>query len=360
MLRPPRTSRGEEAAVSPTMGAVIFRAHGGPDVLEWAEMPRPVPAADEVLVQVAACGINRLDLFTRAGHPSLKLPLPHILGNEPVGTVAALGKEARGVTEGDRVVVAPGYLTRFHADRRRPYSAYPDYTVIGHRAPGGYGEYVVARAENVVPVSDRWSLEEWAATPLVFLTAWHMLVGRAGVRPGETVLVIAAGSGVGSSALQIARHLGCRVIATAGSEAKRANAIELGAHDVVDHHAADWPEQVRALSGGRGVDVVVEHVGRAVFAKAVTTLAHGGRLVTCGVTTGPEAEILLSHLFVKQLSLLGSYMGDFHELVEVLALLDAGHLHPVVDRVFPVREAADAHRRMEAGQHFGKIVLRHG
>jgi NADPH:quinone reductase-like Zn-dependent oxidoreductase len=344
----------------PTMGAMIFRSHGGPDVLEWADVPRPVPQRDEALVRVAACGVNRLDLFTRAGHPSLKLRLPHILGCEPVGTVAALGPEVTTFAEGDRVMVAPGQLRDFHADRRRPYSAYPDYHVVGHGAPGGYGECVVARAENLVRIGERLSLEEWAAAPLVFLTAWHMLVGRARVRPGETVLVIAAGSGVGSAAIQIARHLGCRVIATAGSGAKLARAAEIGAHDGVSHADAGWPKEVRRLTGGRGVDVVVEHVGQAVFAQAVTTLAHGGRLVTCGVTTGTEARIDLSHLFVKQLSLLGSYMGDFHELVEVVALLDAGHVRPVVDRVFPVREAAAAHRRLESGEHFGKIVLTHG
>jgi NADPH:quinone reductase-like Zn-dependent oxidoreductase len=346
--------------VSELMGAMVFRAHGGPEVLEWAEVPRPEPRADEVLVKVAACGVNHLDLFTRTGHASLQLPLPHILGNEPVGTVAELGPNAAGVRPGDRVVVAPGHLQRFHADRAVFPTAYDDYTVIGHGAPGGYGEYVAVRAENVVPVSGRWSMEEWAATPLVFLTAWHMLVGRARVRPGETVLVIAAGSGVGSSAVQIARHLGCRVIATAGSRDKLDRAAELGAQDGVDHYDDEWPRHVRDLTRGRGVDVVVEHVGEAVFSKAVTVLAHGGRLVTCGVTSGADARIQLSHLFAKQLSLLGSYMGDFHELKEVLALLDAGHLHPVVDRTFPVRRAADAHRRMEKSEHFGKIVLRHG
>jgi NADPH:quinone reductase-like Zn-dependent oxidoreductase len=341
------------------MGATVFRTHGGPEVLEWAEVPRPEPRRDEVRVRVEACGVNRLDVFTRAGHPSLRLALPHVLGNEPVGVVEALGPEADGVEIGQRVVVAPGYLSRFHADRRRLFNSYPDYAVIGHGSAGGYGEHVVARAENVIPVSARWSPEEWAATPLVFMTAWHMMIGRAGLRPGETVLVMAAGSGVGSSAVQIARHFGCRVIATAGTEEKRKRAREIGAHETVDHHDADWPRRVRGLAGG-GVDVVVEHVGKAVFAKAMTTLAHGGRIVTCGNTTGPDTELRLSHLFVKQLSVLGSYMADHHELREVLALLEAGHLRPVVDRVFPVRDAAAAHRRMEAGENFGKIVLRHG
>ena len=347
-----------------TMGALVFRSHGGPDVLEWAEVPRPEPSGDEVRVRVAACGLNHLDLWTRRGLPGRTLELPHILGNEPVGRIDALGPDvpavAPGLAVGDRVVVAPGYLERFHADRSGWEAGESDYRVIGHQSPGGYGEYVKARAGNVVPVSDRWSPEEWAATPLVFLTAWHMLVGRARVRPGETVLVIAAGSGVGSSAIQIAKHFGCRVIATAGTDAKLAIARQLGADEGVRHSEDDWPKTVRRLAGRkRGVDVVVEHVGEAVFAKAATTLAYGGRLVTCGATTGPRAAIDLTHLFAKQISLLGSYMGDHHELREVLALLEAGHLRPVVDRIYPIRQAADAHRRMEAREHFGKIVLRH-
>ncbi len=348
-----------------TMGAMVIRSHGGPEVLEWAELPRPVPVRDEVSVRVEACGLNHLDLWTRRGLPARPVELPHVLGNEPVGIVEGRGPEAAAVAPeievGRRVVVAPGYLERFHADRSGWEAGSPDYRVIGHQSPGGYGEYVTARAENVIPVSDRWSAEEWAATPLVFLTAWHMLVGRARLRPAETVLVVAAGSGVGSSAVQIAKHFGCRVIATAGTEEKLARARALGADEAVSHHDEEWPRTVRKLTGSRrGVDVVVEHVGEAVFSQAVTVLAYGGRLVTCGATTGPAARIDLTHLFAKQISLLGSYMGDHHELREVLALLSAGHLRPVVDRVFPIREAAAAHRRMEASEHFGKIVLRHG
>ncbi len=347
------------------MGALVFREHGEPDVLEWADVPRPEPSGDEVLVRVEACGLNHLDLWTRRGLPGRPIPLPHILGNEPVGIVEEIGPEvsmaAPGLEAGARVVVAPGYLERFHADRSGWEAGEADYRVIGHQSPGGYGEYVKARAANVVPVNERWSPEEWAATPLVFLTAWHMLVGRAKVRPGETVLVIAAGSGVGSSAIQIAKHFGCRVIATAGSEPKLALAKQLGADEAVSHAEDDWPKAVRALAGPRGgVDVVVEHVGEAVFSKAVTTMAYGGRLVTCGATTGPGAQLNLTHLFAKQISLLGSYMGDHHELREALALLAARHLRPLVDRIYPVKMAADAHRRMEAREHFGKIVLRHG
>ena len=345
---------------------MVIRRHGGPEVLEPAEIPRPVPAGDEVLVRVAACGLNHLDLWTRRGRPGRTIPFPHVLGNEAVGEVVELGPDAAGnangaaagVAVGDRVVVAPGYLERFHADRSGWDAAFPDYRVLGHQSAGGYAEYVKARAENLVKVSARWSVEEWAATPLVFLTAWHMLVGRAKAQPGETVLVIAAGSGVGSAAIQVARWLGCRVITTAGTQEKLARAAELGAPEGVLHSDPEWPAHVRDLVG-RGVDVVVEHVGEAVFAKAVTTLAYGGRIVTCGATTGAAASIHLTHLFAKQLSLLGSYMGDFAELGRVLALLDAGQLHPVVDRVFPIAEVAKAHRRMEAREHFGKIVLRH-
>jgi NADPH:quinone reductase-like Zn-dependent oxidoreductase len=313
---------------------------------------------DEVLVKVEACGVNHLDLWTRAGLPQVRVEFPHALGNEAVGTVAELAPGGSSFEIGERVLVAPGYLRDFHADRSGWDAKFSDYRVLGHRSAGGYAEFVKARAENVVRVSERWSLEEWAATPLVFLTAWHMLVGRAKVRPGESVLVIGAGSGVGSAAIQIARHFGCRVISTAGVDAKLEKARELGAHEAVSHAEHDWPKKVRRLSGG-GVDVVVEHVGGEVFSKAVTALRYGGRIVTCGATIGVKGEVHLGHVFAKQLSLLGSYMGDFHELCEVLALLDAGHLSPVLDRVLPIREAADAHRRMEARKHFGKIVLRH-
>jgi len=341
------------------MGAMAILAHGGPEVLEWITLPRPEPEEDEALVRVVACGLNHLDIHTRRGIPGRTFSFPHILGNEPVGIVAALGPQARGIQVGQRVLVSPGSLERFHADRSRWDSLSPDYKVIGHQTPGGYGEYVKVRAEYLVPISERWSMEEWAATPLVFLTAWHMLAGRARIRPGETVLVIGAGSGVGVAAIQIARHCGCRVIATAGNEAKMAKAKELGAFAAVNHSNPDWPKEAKEANRGRGVDVVVEHVGEAVFAKALTTLAPGGRLVTCGATTGPRGEIHLTHLFAKQISVLGSYMGDYAELKEVVALLEAGHLKPVLDRVYPIREVQAAHRRMEAREHFGKIVLRH-
>jgi NADPH:quinone reductase-like Zn-dependent oxidoreductase len=341
------------------MHAIILRAHGGPEVLEWAEVERPSVGPGDALVRVEACGLNHLDLWTRRGKAGRPGVFPQILGNEPVGRIVELGADARGVALGDRVIVSPGRLVRFHADRSGWDARFDDYAVVGAGPWGGYAEYVAAKADNVLKVSDRWSPEEWAATPLVFLTAWHMLVTRAQVRPGETVLVIGAGSGVGSAAIQIAAHFGCRVLATAGTDAKLAKATELGAHDGVNHSDAAWPKRVREATGGRGVDVVVEHVGEAMFSKAMTTLAYGGRLVTCGATTGMAAEILLNHLFAKQLSLLGSYMGDFAELKQVVALLEAGKLRPVVDRVFPIRQAADAHRRMEAREHFGKIVLRH-
>jgi NADPH:quinone reductase-like Zn-dependent oxidoreductase len=342
------------------MRALVIRRHGGPEVLEEAQLPRPVPRSGEVLVKVAACGLNHLDLWTRRGVASRSLVFPHVLGSEPVGTVTELGAGARGPAVGSRVIVSPGFLDAFHADRSGRDARFPDYKVVGHQSPGGCAEFLTALAENVVPVSDRWSMEEWAATPLVFLTAWHMLESRARVRPGETVLVIAAGSGVGSAAIQIAKHFGCRVITTAGSEAKLAKAKELGADDGVNHKEADWPRRVREITGGRGVDVVVEHVGEAVFSKALTTLAYAGRLVTCGATTGPQGKVSLTHLFAKQQSILGSYMGDFAQLKEVIALLEAGHLRPVVDKVYSLAEARTAHERLEASGHFGKIVLRVG
>jgi NADPH:quinone reductase-like Zn-dependent oxidoreductase len=233
-----------------------------------------------------------------------------------------------------------------------------EYEVIGsYRSNGGYAEYVKVPEVNIVPIPDHISFEEAAAFPLVFLTAWHMLVTRAGVRPGETVLVLAAGSGVGMAAIQIAKLFGARVLATAGTDAKLQKAKELGADDVINHSTQDLLQEVKRLTDRRGVDIVIEHVGTAVFEKCVLSLAPGGRLVTCGVTSGYEARLDIRYLFSRQLSLLGSFMGSKGELLEAFAFFVQGRLKPVIDRTFPLTEAAAAQRLMEERGHFGKILL---
>jgi len=341
------------------MKAIVINRHGGPEVLEPADLPDPVPAPGEVVVRVRACALNRLDLWTRAGLPGLKVPFPHVLGSDIAGEIAALGGPLAGLAVGQPVMLSPG----LSCGRCRMCLAGEDsfcrsYRILGHQVHGGYAELVRCPAANVIPLPDGFAPEEAAAFPLVFLTAWRMLVTRARVRAGDDVLVWAAGSGVGTAAVQLAKALGARVIATAGSDAKLERARGLGADDVVNHHTGDVVAEVKRLTGKKGADVVVEHVGQATWERSILALARGGRLVTCGATTGPRGATDLQHLFARQLSLLGSYMGSKAELLDASALFFARKVRAVVHAVLPLAEARRAHEAMEASEHFGKIVLR--
>ena len=338
------------------MRAVRFHAHGGPDVLRYEEAPDPVAAAGQVVVRVRACALNHLDLYQRRGLERVTIPLPHISGADVAGEVVdAPGGE---LATGTRVLLQPGVSCgRCAACLGGHDNMCARYDVLGYQSDGGYAELVRVPAVNVVPMPDHISFVDAAAFPLTFLTAWHMLVTRAKVMAGETVLVLAGASGVGQAAIQLARLFGADVIATAGSAGKQQRARELGAREVIDHYASDIAAEVRRLTGKRGVDVVVEHVGQATWAKSVRALAPGGRLVTCGNTTGWEANIDLRFLFSRQLSLLGSYMGTKAELLQAAPLFFDGRLRPLVDAVMPLAEAADAHRRLEAGGVSGKLVL---
>lgn len=341
------------------MKAVVFDRFGGPEVLELREVADPVPRADEVLIDVEACGVNHLDLWVRAGLPGLEPEMPHILGNDVVGRAAAVGEGVRHVKPGDAVLVDPtlscGACARCLAGDDHLCR---QHDVLGRRRNGGYAEKVAVPGANCLPYPEGLPWEQAAAVPLVFLTAWHMLVGRARIRPGEDCLVIGAGSGVGSAAIQIAKLHGARVIATASGEAKLARARELGADDTVDHARADLVAEVRRLTGRKGADVAFEHVGGAVFERAAAALARDGRLVTCGATIGGRVTLDLNQLFGRHLSLLGSWMGRRSELAEALRFVREGRLRPVVDSVLPLAEARHAHERMAARGHFGKIVLR--
>ena len=340
------------------MKAVVFERCGGPEVLELREVPDPRPRPDEVVVQVKACGINHLDLWVRAGLPGLDPEMPHILGNDVVGVALEVGPVARHVKPGDRVLVCPtlscGTCARCHAGDDHLCR---QYDVLGRRRNGGYAEQVAVPGVNCLPYPGELSWTDAAAVPLVFLTAWHMLVGRATLRPGETCLVIGGGSGVGSAAVQIARLLGARVIATASDPAKLERLRALGADEVVNHASEDLTARVRALTAKQGVDVVFEHVGGPVFERAVAALARNGRLVTCGATIGGQATLDLNLLFGRHLTLLGSWMGRRAELIEALRFVADGRLKPVVDSVMPLAEARRAHERLEARAHFGKVVL---
>jgi NADPH:quinone reductase-like Zn-dependent oxidoreductase len=340
------------------MKAVVFERTGGPDVLELREVPDPAPRADEVLIEVEACGINHLDLWVRRGLLGLDPEMPHILGNDVVGVAREVGAVVRHVKPGDRVLVCPtlscGTCPQCLAGDD---NLCRQYDVLGRRRNGGYAEKVVVPGVNCLPYPENLEWTEAAAVPLVFLTAWHMLVGRAALRAGEECLVIAGGSGVGSAAVQIARMLGARVIATAGSTAKLERLKSLGAHEVVNHAHEDLAARVRELTGRKGVEVVFEHVGGPVFERAVGSLARNGRLVTCGATAGAKVNLDLNLLFGRHLALLGSWMGRRAELVEVLRFIRDGRLKPVVDSVMPLADARRAHERIEARENFGKVVL---
>jgi NADPH:quinone reductase-like Zn-dependent oxidoreductase len=338
------------------MRAVRFHEHGPVEVLRHEEAPDPSPAPGAALLRVRACALNHLDLWERRGLERVTIPLPHISGSDIAGEVVSSPDPA--MRPGTRVLVQPGLSCGRCPDCLAGHdNRCASYDVLGYRSDGGYAELVSVPPGNLVPIPDHVSFVDAAAFPLTFLTAWHMLIGVANLQPGEWVLVLAAGSGVGQAAIQIARLAGARVIATAGRPEKLTRARALGADAVIDHHQADVAREVKRATEGRGVDVVVEHVGEATWEGSVRSLARGGRLVTCGATTGPRAAIDLRVLFSRQISLRGSYVGTKGELLRAAALFFAGRLRPAIDEVFPLAAAADAQRRLEEGRHFGKIVL---
>jgi NADPH:quinone reductase-like Zn-dependent oxidoreductase len=340
------------------MNAVVFFEHGGPEVLRYTDVSEPQIGPDDVLVHVRACALNHLDLWIRRGIPGVLVPLPRIPGSDIAGEVARVGANVSNIQIGERVLLSPGiscghcaYCLSGNDNLCR------QYTLFGYMVDGGCAEFVKSPAVNVIPIPGDLTFEEAAAIPLVFLTAWHMLITRADLRPAEDVLVLGAGSGVGSAAIQIAKVTGARVIATAGSEEKLRKAKDLGADDVILHTSKDFSNEVRGLTNRRGVDVVFEHVGEATWEQSIRSLAVGGRLVTCGATTGYEGKIDLRYLFSRHISILGSYMGSKSELFAVLELVGRGLLDPVIDTVMPLSKAAEAHARLENREQFGKIVL---
>jgi NADPH:quinone reductase-like Zn-dependent oxidoreductase len=338
------------------MKAVRIHQFGGPEALTYEEIPKPQLRKDQVMVRVRACSLNHLDVWVRKGLPGVKLP--HILGSDIAGDVVEVGEYVSQFKVGQRILVAPMHFCG-HCENcvEGLQNQCRIFTVLGNAVDGGNCEFFAAPAANVVAIPDSLDFIPAASVPLVFVTAWHMLVARAGVRPGQTVLVLGASSGVGIAAIQIAKLFHCRVITTAGDEAKLAKGRELGADYGIDHYKQKISEEVRKITNKEGVDIVVEHVGAATWDESVKSLKSGGTLVTCGATSGPNVAIDLRHLFARQLSLLGSYMGTMGELHAVLRHVFAGRLKPVVDRVFPLSETRAAHEYMENSLMFGKVVL---
>ena len=340
------------------MQAVHVTAHGGPEVLEVVELPIPRPGPGEVQARVLGVSLNHLDLWVRRGMPGFAIPFPRIPGCDGTGEVSALGEGVTSLSIGQNVLLEPGYTQADSVEvQRGDEHLAADYGIRGEHCDGFDAQYVVLPQRYVRPLPEGLDPVRAAAAPLVFLTAWSMLRSRACIQAGETVLVLGAGSGVGSAAIQIAVSSGCRVLTTAGSEAKRSLGVELGAEAVLDHRDPEWTREVRRLTDGRGVDVVVEHIGPATWRGSLQVLARNGRLVTCGGTTGPKVDLLLPHLFMKNQSILGSTMGPRRAFDEILPRLADGTWRPVLDRIMPMSEVREAHRLLEAREVSGKIVL---
>jgi NADPH:quinone reductase-like Zn-dependent oxidoreductase len=340
------------------MRAVFIEQQGGPEVVQVGEQPTPEPGPGQVLIKVGACGVNWLDILIREGRTPANIAFPRIMGSEVAGTVAALGPGVASIAEGARVAVHP-YLhcgtCEFCLAGEESVCIRGD--ILGLMSNGGYAEYVTVPANSLVPLPESLSFVDAAAVSLATLTAWHMLITRARLKPGESVLVLGATSGVGSAAIQIAKLAGASVIATAGSDEKLQLARNLGADEVVNHTDGDVREAVRGWTNRRGVDVVVEHVGEATFQTSVAALARTGRLVICGTTTGTNGPLNLWTLFAKQNEIIGSYGGNRAELVRVLQLTAEGRIKPVLDTVLPLEEVARAQERLKAREHRGKIVI---
>jgi NADPH:quinone reductase-like Zn-dependent oxidoreductase len=338
------------------MKAVFFRRHGGNEVLEYGDWPDPHPGAGEVVVGIRAAAANHLDIFVRDGIPNV--PLPQVPGADGSGVVEELGPGVAGLMPGDRVLIQPGLFdAACEFCRSGEQSLCVKFQILGEHAPGTFAEKVVVPARNLFPIPENLSFEQAAAFPLSYQTAWRMIVGRGGVTPGDTVLIHGVGGGVAWAALEIALLTGARVIATTSSEAKAVDAREAGAELVIDYSAEDVGEAVRRHTRKRGVDVVVDSVGEKTWMTSLKAVRRGGRIVTCGCTTGPNPAEEIRLIYWKQISILGSTMANDREFRQLLAAVASGRLLPRIDRVLPLSRAAHAYRLLEEGRQFGKIVL---
>jgi NADPH:quinone reductase-like Zn-dependent oxidoreductase len=341
------------------MKAVRFHEHGGPEVLRYEDVPEPTPKPTEVKLKVKAVALNHLDIWLRKGLPGVKVPLPKIGGCDIAGDAVGLGSACTRVKVGERIMVSPGWSCgQCAACLRGEDNSCRAYQIIGgYGLDGGCADFICVPEVNCITIPERLEYPAAAAAPLTFLTAWNMLVRQAHLTAGEDVLVMGAGSGVGTAAIQIAKLFGARAIAVAGTDDKLAKAAALGADAGINYAGQDLAQEVRRLTAKRGVDVVFEHVGGATWEKLIPNIASGGRLVTCGATAGYETKVDIRYLFSKSIAILGAFMGRKADLLEVVRHMADGKLRPVVDRTLPLSQCAEGHRLIEGRAQFGKIVL---
>jgi NADPH:quinone reductase-like Zn-dependent oxidoreductase len=341
--------------------AVVVRAHGGREALEVIERPAPRIRPDEALVEIKAAGVNHLDVFVRKGVPGHTFPLPMVLGSDGAGIVREVGALVQNVKPGDKVGISPGAgCGACAACGSGDEPLCRSYGMLGETRDGTNADLCAVPARSLLPLPEGVAWADAAAVPLTYLTAWRMLVARCGIRAGDDVLVHAAGSGVSIAAIQIAKLCGARVLTTASSDDKLAKAKKLGADVVINYARDDVLGAVKAATGKAGVDIVVDHVGEATFETSLRALKKGGKVVTCGATSGPKLAADLRLIFFKSLSILGSTMGSLGEMHRVWKLFLGGTLRPVVDRVLPLANVADAHRALEERAAFGKVILEVG
>lgn len=345
------------------MKAVAFTEQGDIDVLKYQDVPSPILGPDEILVKVKSCSVNYLDIHARRDRPEIKQKLeeteaPHILGSDISGEIAEIYGEHPGLTIGDRVLLAPCIPCGVCSDCINGYENLCDtQQLLGFQTNGGYAEYVKAPAKNAIQISDELPFVEASALPIAYLTAWHMLITRAQLSAGDDVLILGAGGSVGSAGLQIAKLVGARIFATASTDKKLARAKQLGADVTINYSEVDFSEVILEETKGRGVDVVLEHVGAATWEKSINSLAKNGRLVSCGVTTGNIGEINIRKMYQKQLTIMGSALGTSKELRKLVRLAEQKKIVPIIDRTLPVKQAADAHQLLESRKNFGKVCL---
>jgi len=340
------------------MKALYFKDHGDIDNIEYGDVPTPEPGPGEVRVRVRACALNHLDIWVRRGWPGLELPKPHWCGADVAGDIESLGEGVTGWEIGQRVVIDPGVSTKRDTFTRMGQdSVSPGYHVLGEHIRGGAAQYICISADSMEPIPDTIDYPQAAAPLLVTLTAWRMLIHRARLRAGESVLVVGAGGGVNSIAIQIAKLAGALVYVVAGDARKAELALALGADAAIDRSETDWGREIYRLTAKKGVSVVVDNVGQATINTSMQAVSRGGRIVIVGNTTGPKVQVDLRFLFGKQISLIGSTMGSHQDFRDILSLIWSGKLKPVIDTVMPLSDGKAAYQRMEDGKQFGKIIL---